>query len=166
MGSANKRIADVFRDERGASLIEMTLVAPFLVFLGLGIAEFGQTLYHQHLITTGLRDAARYAARFPDPLAAAADAKDIATTGSVGGPEKRVSWWNTGDITISVQDVPNPINGATGERTYRGPDPIKVVRATTSVNHPGLGFLSVFGISSPITISVQHEERVIPDNPT
>jgi Flp pilus assembly protein TadG len=69
----------------------MTIVTPFLVFLGLGIAEFGQTFYHQHLITTGLRDASRYAARFPDPLAAAADAKDIAMTGSVGGIEKRVS---------------------------------------------------------------------------
>lgn len=166
MGLPMLRTTNFFKDERGASLIEMTLVTPFLVFLGLGIAEFGQTFYHQHLITTGLRDASRYAARFPDPLAAAADAKDIAMTGSVGGIEKRVSWWNAGDITISVQDVANPINAATGERTYRGADPIKVVRVATSVNHPGLGFLSVLGISSPITINVQHEERVIPDNPT
>lgn len=155
------RIAGFCKDDRGASLVEMTIVTPFLILLGLGIAEFGQTFYHQHLITTGLRDASRYLARFDDPLAAAADAKDIAVTGSIGGTEKRVSWWNAGDITVSVQNFVNSIDSTTGERTYRGPDPIKVVRVATSVNRPGLGFLSVIGISSPITINVQHEERVI-----
>jgi len=155
------RIAGFYKDDRGASLIEMTIVAPFLVLLGLGIAEFGNTFYHTHLITTGLRDASRYLARFDDPLAAEADAKNIAVTGSIGGTEKRVWWWNTGDITVSIQNVANPIDGATGERAYRGPDPIKVVRVATSVDHPGLGFLNAIGISSPITINVQHDERVI-----
>lgn len=155
------RIAGFCKDDRGASLVEMTIVTPFLILLGLGIAEFGHTFYDQQLITTGLRDASRYLARFDDPLAAAADAKDIAVTGSIGGIEKRVSWWNTGDITVTVQNFVNSIDGTTGERTYRGPNPIKVVRVATSVNDPGLGFLSVIGISSPITINVQHEERVI-----
>ncbi len=155
------RIAGFCKDDRGASLVEMTLVTPFLVFLGLGISEFGQAFYHQHLITTGLHDASRYLARFDDPLAAAADAKDIAVTGSIGGTEKRVSWWNTGDITVTIQNTANPIDSTTGLRLYRGTDPLKVVRVATSVDHPGLGFLSVIGISSPLTISVYHEERVI-----
>ncbi len=155
------RISGFCKDDRGTSLIEMTLVAPFLVLLGLGIGEFGHTFYHQHLITTGVRDASRYLAHFDDPLAAAADAKDIAVTGSIGGTQKRVSWWNTGDITVSIGNIANPIDATTGERPYRGPDPIRVVRVATSVDHPGLGFLSAIGISSPITINVQHEERVI-----
>lgn len=161
MGSVMLRIAGFCKDDRGASLVEMTLVTPFLVFLGLGISEFGQTFYHQHLITTGLHDASRYLARFDDPLAAAADAKDIAVTGSIGGTEKRVSWWNTGDITVTIQNIANPIDSTTGLRLYRGTDPLKVVRVATSVDHPGLGFLSVIGISSPLPINVHHEERVI-----
>lgn len=161
MGSVMLRIAGFCKDDRGASLVEMTLVTPFLVFLGLGISEFGQAFYHQHLITTGLHDASRYLARFDDPLAAAADAKDIAVTGSIGGTEKRVSWWNTSDITVTIQNIANPIDSTTGLRLYRGTDPLKVVRVATSVDHPGLGFLSVIGISSPLTINVHHEERVI-----
>ena len=161
MGSVMLRIAGFCKDDRGASLVEMTLVTPFLVFLGLGISEFGHTFYHQHLITTGLHDASRYLARFDDPLAAAADAKDIAVTGSIGGTDKRVSWWNTGDITVTIQNIANPIDSTTGLRLYRGTDPLKVVRVATSVDHPGLGFLSAIGISSPLTISVYHEERVI-----
>ncbi len=161
MGSVMLRIAGFCKDDRGASLVEMTLVTPFLVFLGLGISEFGHTFYHQHLITTGLHDASRYLARFDDPLAAAADAKDIAVTGSIGGTDKRVSWWNTGDITVTIQNIANPIDSTTGLRLYRGTDPLKVVRVATSVDHPGLGFLSVIGISSPLTINVHHEERVI-----
>ena len=155
------RIAGFCKDDRGASLVEMTLVTPFLVFLGLGISEFGQAFYHQHLITTGLHDASRYLARFDDPLAAAADAKDIAVTGSIGGTDKRVSWWNTGNITVTIQNIANPIDSTTGLRLYRGTDPLRVVRVATSVDHPGLGFLSAIGISSPLTISVYHEERVI-----
>lgn len=161
MGSVMLRIAGFCKDDKGASLVEMTLVTPFLVFLGLGVSEFGHTLYHQHLITTGLHDASRYLARFDDPLAAAADAKDIAVTGSIGGTEKRVSWWNTSDITVTIQNIANPIDSTTGLRPYRGTDPLKVVRVATSVDHPGLGFLSVIGISSPLTINVHHEERVI-----
>ncbi len=158
------RISGFCKDDRGASLVEMTLVTPFLVFLGLGISEFGQAFYHQHLITTGVHDASRYLARFDDPLAAAtkADAKDIAVTGSIGGTDKRVSWWDTSDITVSWGNViDNTKDDTTGERPYRGPDQIRVVRVATSVDHPGLGFLSAIGISSPLTISVYHEERVI-----
>ena len=133
------RIAGFCKDDRGASLVEMTLVTPFLVFLGLGISEFGQAFYHQHLITTGVHDASRYLARFGDPLSAAADAKDIAVTGSIGGTDKRVSWWNTGNITVTIQNIANPIDSTTGLRLYRGTDPLKVVRVATSVDHPGLG---------------------------
>jgi hypothetical protein len=75
-----------------------------------------------------------------------------------------VSWWNTSDITVSWGNViANPIDSTTGLRLYRGTDPLRVVRVATSVDHPGLGFLSAIGISSPLTISVYHEERVIGD---
>lgn len=142
-------------------MLEMTIVAPFLIFLGLGVGEFGRALYHYHMITNGLRDAARYLARFDDPLAAASDGKAIAATGAIGGASNRVSWWNASDVSVAIIDVANPYDPTLGQRLYRGADPIKVVRVSTNVNHPGLGFLNILGISSPLPIRISHEERVI-----
>ena len=153
----------IWRDRRGAAVVEMTLVTPFLVFLGLGVAEFGQALYHQHLITSGLRDAARYLARFDDPLAAAADGRALAATGQITGGTNRVAWWGPGNVTVTLSNIANPIDENTGSRQYRGGATISVVRVATNVDHPGLGFLSLLGITSPLGINVAHEERVIGD---
>lgn len=142
-------------------MVEMTVITPFLIFLGLGAAEFGHSLYHHHLITNGLRDAARYLARVDDPIASSVAARDIAATGEIGGTINRITWWGAGDVSVSVQNIPNPVDPITGDRSYRGGDPIRVVRVSTNVNHPGLGFLSIVGISSPLTTNVYHEERVI-----
>ena len=144
-------------------MIELTLVMPFLIALGLGTVEYGQAFYHNHLITNGLRDGARYLARVDDPAAEAAKGRDIAATGEIGGTTNRVSWWSSADVTVSVLNVANPVDPNTGERLYRGSDPIKVVRVSTNVNHPGFGFLAVIGISTPLNINVAHEERVIGD---
>ncbi len=142
-------------------MVEMTIVTPFLLFLGLGAAEFSHALYHHHLIVNGLRDAARYLARVDNPTIESAKAKNIAATGEVTGGVNRVYWWGPGNVSVAVLNVANPIDPITGARDYRGGDPIRVVRVSTNVNHPGLGFLSIVGISSPLTTNVYHEERVI-----
>ena len=153
----------LWKDRRAAAIVEMTLVTPFLIFVGLGIAEFGQALYHQHLITTGLRDSARYLARFDDPLSAAADGRALAATGQITGGTNRVSWWGAGNVTVTVSNVANPVDANTGQQQYRGGTTINIVRVATNVVHPGLGFLSLLGITSPLRINVSHEERVIGD---
>ena len=53
------------------------------------------------------------------------------------------------------------VDAGTGERTYRGPDPITVVRVTTTATYPGFGPLSYLGFGSSLTTTVYHEERVI-----
>lgn len=150
-------------------MVEMTLVAPFLFILGLGIFEFGNVLYQHHLISTGIRDAARYLARYPgpdptdfcagDPSAGEAVAKQIAVTGSPTGTDKRVSWWDTAEVSVTYTDIANPIVGGTGSRTYRDCPTVKIIQVSTNVTYPGLGFLNVIGLGASINFSMNHEER-------
>src|SRR5688572_16566479 len=51
------------REERGAALVETTLLMPFLLFTCAGVFEFGNLFYQKLLIEAGVRDAARYVAR-------------------------------------------------------------------------------------------------------
>jgi Flp pilus assembly protein TadG len=148
-------------DRQGAALVEFTVVLPFLLVLGFGVFEFGNLLYGYHLINTGIEDAARYLSRVDDPNAKAAQAKELAVYGQIGGSSKRVAWWNVGDITVAVTPIANPVDPGTGTRTYRGPDPIQVVRVSTTATYPGLGFLSFLGFGSGISFSAFHELRVI-----
>jgi hypothetical protein len=50
------------RSEKGASLIEFALIAPFLILLLLGIIEFGYVLAEFNDVRHGAREAARVAA--------------------------------------------------------------------------------------------------------
>lgn len=103
----------LWRDEQGASLLEMTIVVPCLLAIGFGVMEFGNALYQYHMVTAGVRDAARYLGSsgyvdLDDDHAADADevdpdgtkkmyAKRIAVCGDVTdcttNDDKRVSWW-------------------------------------------------------------------------
>ena len=103
----------LWRDEQGASLLEFTVVLPFLLAFGLGVLEFGNLLYQYHQVTSGVRDAARYLASAGyvdadeddeadpsevDPGGSKRTlAKNIAVCGDVTdcttNAQKRVSWW-------------------------------------------------------------------------
>lgn len=142
-------------------MVEMAAVTPFLVMLGLGIFEFGNYFYNHHIITTGIRDAARYLARFDDPLAQSAQGEQLAVTGEIAGGQHRIAWWNAGHVITTLRDIDNPLDPITGERPYRGKDPISIVQVSTNVNYGGLGFLNTLGLGATLNITVFHEERVI-----
>jgi len=77
------------------------------------------------------------------------------------GSTKRVSWWNVADVTVTVRTIANPIDPGTGLRTYRGPDPISIVKVSTSATYTGLGFLAYLGMSAGIPLNAFQEDRVI-----
>jgi hypothetical protein len=155
-----RRIPSLRKDERGASLVEMTLVTPLVLALAAGMAEFGTVMYQHQLIETGVRDAARFLSRRPDPSADAVLGQRLAATGVVTtGGVNRVSWWNVGDVSVSVVNIANPL--VSGERTYRGPDPIRVVRVSTTATYPGVGLLRALAITTGLTVRFTHEERVV-----
>jgi len=151
----------IIRNIGGAAMVEMAMVTPVLIVLGLGTFEFGNYFYNHHIVTTGIRDAARYLARFDDPIAQSAQGRQLAVTGEIAGGQQRIAWWNAVDVSVSLRNIANPIDPNTGERPYRGRDPLSIVQVGTNVNYGGLGFLSVLGLGASMNITVTHEERVI-----
>ena len=158
------------RDDDGAALLELTVIMPFLIVLGLGIFEFSSMLYQYHLITGGIRDAGRFAASMPtpDPIVTTETtctdtnpastpigcAKRLAVTGQIeAGGSYRLGddWWDVGDIEVDyvALDPPDP--------DLRGGNPSKVV-VTTEVVYSDIGFLDALGLE-PITFVISHEER-------
>jgi Flp pilus assembly protein TadG len=146
----------MLRDQSGAALIEFTIMAPLLLSLVLGIAEFGRFLYQYQMVLEGLRDAGRYLARLDaNDATNQSNAANLATTGTIDGTgEPRVDNWEAGDIDFSVTDVDNTAG------IYRGPAEIEVIEVTTTFDYADVGFLSALGFD-PISIDAAHEQRVI-----
>src|SRR5262249_21346603 len=123
--------------------------------------------YQQHLISTGLRDAARYLSRAssqcnpnsPNWLIDQAYARNLAATGSIAGGAARVKGWSAAAVRVVCTPIENPI-GPDGLSAFRGGPFIFVVTASTRFPDPGLGFLRLLGLNSTV-ISVSHSERVI-----
>ncbi len=170
-------LAKLKRSERGAAAVEMAICTPFLLVIGFGAIEFGNIFYDYQAITTGMRDAARYLARFDDPYAVPGDtdcepyaaatisnAKKIAVYGQITGTRKRVSWWdetNASHIDVTVRGVSN--NDGLGLPLYRGSEQICFVTVKTNVMHPSLGFLGLAGLGGLVRIRTHHEERIVGD---
>jgi Flp pilus assembly protein TadG len=153
---AHSRARRVLRDQNGSALIEFTIMAPFLLSLVLGIAEFGRFLYQYQMVLEGLRDAGRYLARLDaNDATNQTNAANLATTGTIDGTgEPRVDNWEAGDIDFSVTDVDN------SAEIYRGPAEIEVIEVTTTFDYADVGFLSALGFD-PISVDAAHQERVI-----
>src|SRR5215471_3686092 len=155
------------KDEDGTALIEGAIVVPVLCILLFGVYEFSWFFYQQHLVSTGLRDAARYLARAnaacnPDSggwIVDQAGARNLATTGSILGGAVRVKGWTAPAVRLTCTPIDNPITPS-GLNAYRGRPVIYVVTASTRFADPALGFLGLLGLTAP-AISVSHSERVI-----
>jgi len=150
------RVGALRRDEAGAALVEFTLLAPFLLFLGLGMTEFGRFLYQYQMVVEGLRDAGRYLARLDPADATNQDnAANLAVTGTIDGSgDPRVDGWAAGDISFGV----TPVDNSAG--TYRGAAIIQVIEVTTTFDYDDVGFLAALGLPA-ISIAAAHEQRVI-----
>jgi Flp pilus assembly protein TadG len=153
----NRRILKFAEDETGAAAVEAAIVMPVLLFLAFGTIEFSNAYWDHQLISTGVRDAARYLARVNDPTdgAAQARAQNIAVHGNASGTGPlRV----TGFTTVTV--APVPIGNAA--RTYRGPNPIYIVTVSTTTTYQQFGMLTALGLTPP-TFTISHSERSIPE---
>ena len=157
------------RDQEGSALLEATILMPVLCALFFGVYEFSWFFYKQHLVSTGVRDAARYLARVLDPndpnvptnglspsyATAAPRARNLATRGTIDSSGAlRVKGWVAGNVSSFLDPVTN-----TGG-TYLGPNPVYIVRVQTTFTPATLGFLGYFGFPAP-AISVTHRERLI-----
>lgn len=148
----------IWSDCAGSALVEGTVLMPVLCTLFFGVFEFSYIFYQQHLVSIGVRDAARYLGRvtYPSSAACQTNARNLAATGSISGTSPpRVSGWSAGDITVNVLAYANPV--VDGVR-LRGGDNVKEINVTTSYTYTPLGFWGYFGFAAP-TLSVTHIER-------
>ena len=104
-------LRSLWRNDEGSALIEGAILVPVLLVLVLGVFEFSWLIYQQHLISTGIRDGARYIARSATPshVTIQGDAKKLATTGAIDGNTARVKGWTTRDVHISLAAVKNSV---------------------------------------------------------
>jgi Flp pilus assembly protein TadG len=154
--------ARIWRNNDGLTFLELTLVAPVLISLALGVSEFGRALQHHHVINKSVRDAARYLSRVPAVCPAgtiaATDvttAKNLALTGYSSGGTPILSYW-TDPLTITA--AVTCFDNSAG--TYRGVGFIPIVTVTATVPYTGLGLLAPLGFGT-ITFTAAHQEVVI-----
>jgi Flp pilus assembly protein TadG len=151
------RLFALSRDDIGAALVEFTLLAPFLLFLCLGMSEFGRFLYQYQLVLDGLRDGARYLARLQDPNDATNQTKaaNLVVTGTIDGTgASRVGGWTAADVDFTV----TPIDNSAGD--YRGDTTIYTVQATTTFDYADVGFLGALGLPA-LSVDATHMQRAI-----
>src|SRR5258708_27320995 len=154
-------LQSLWRDSEGSALVEGAFVVPFLCTLVFGVFEFSWLFYQQHLISTGIRDAARYIARTANPndITIQTGAKNLATTGAIDGNTARVNGWWTHDVDITYASVDNPV-GIDRLTPFRGGAVIHSVAVSTTFAVPSLGFCALLGLKPP-AFTVWHQERVI-----
>src|SRR3981081_2126222 len=154
-------LQSLWRNGEGSALIEGAIVVPFLLILVLGVFEFSWLIDKQHLISTGIHDAARYIAQSANPndLTIQKRAKNLATTGAIDGDTARVRGWTTRDVNITYASVNNPV-GVDGLPPFRGGAVIQRVTVSTIFTVPSLGFCGFLGPKPP-ALTIAHQERVI-----
>ena len=134
--------------------MEAAIALPVFIMLVGGVLELSFFLYQEQLITSGVRDSARYLALTDNPNSAdhQRDAKNIAVYGAPsGGISPRVTGWTPVNVTVIITTAIN-----TG--MYSGPAQIPIVTVSTAFTDQSLGFLGILGIHTP-TISASHQER-------
>jgi len=154
-------VQTLWRNGEGSALIEGAVIMPLLLILVLGVFEFSWLIDQQHLISTGIHDAARYIAQSANPndLTIQKRAKNLATTGAIDGDTARVRGWTARDVNISYSSVENPVD-VNGSTTFRGGAVIRSVTVSTTFTVPSLGFFGFLGLKPP-ALTVSHQERVI-----
>lgn len=180
--SLARKIRKFGKDQDGAVLVEMTLVAPVMLFLSAGVFEFGNLIHDKLLVEAGLTDAARFGARCNSQLYtdyassgfSAIDCADMATNIAVYGTASltvvngnvtntpRVSGWQKANVTVTIGASGSCHDAvSSGVTQYRSVTPqVCIVRAAGTYPYSGVGMLSLLNIG-PITLSGFHEERLI-----
>ncbi|MFD2055887.1 TadE/TadG family type IV pilus assembly protein [Mesorhizobium calcicola] len=158
------------RDQRGAVIVEMTLITPLMLILSAGVFEFGNLIHDKLLMEAGLTDAARFAARCNSQLYTdsglgaincATIAANIAAFGNAAGtPPARVAGWQASDVTVTTNySCQDTVSG--GVIQYRSTTAqVCTVRASGTYAYPDVGMLSFIGIG-PLTLHGSHDERLI-----
>jgi Flp pilus assembly protein TadG len=122
------------RDERGAAAVEFALVAPLLLLMVLGIAEFGRAYHVQTAVSQAAREGVRVMALKNDPTGARAATKAAAPTLNLTDSQ----------ISISTQPTSSPANCVASGTT-------PAATATVTVTYQLAFITKLFGSSKTLT---------------
>lgn len=157
--SALRLLSRFGRARKGAALVEFSLLAPVLIFLMCGLAEFSNAMRQYHIMEKSVRDAARYLARVPMTGCtinggAITAAQNLALTGQTasGGPYVLPAWTDPATVRVAVADC---VSNTT--HTYRGHDQMPVIEVTADATYEDLGLLGVLGFDE-INLEVRHQQ--------
>lgn len=152
------------RNVKGAAMLEVAILAPVLLVLGLCATDLAVYLYQRHIVITGIRDAARYVARYgASNSTIILEAQRIAVYGSPGATTSpRIANWSTSDVILATSSV----SMATLDYAPRYNDSCRdannvplVWTASTSISYVGLHLLD--GVMTLPALSASHSERCI-----
>jgi hypothetical protein len=154
------------KDERGSPLAELALVLPLLLVMVFGTLEFANILYQQQVITKGVQEAARFAARNPSLNAtvacppasggwasAASAAANVAATGSAAGGTLILPNFAAADVVVTVECPAS--DGLLSSNPDSGSIPVVLVRA--EIDARSVGFLAFLNIAE-LQLSAEHRE--------
>jgi hypothetical protein len=153
-----RSLSRFLRAKRGAALVEFSLVAPLLILLMCGLAEFANAMRQYHIMEKGVRDAGRYLARVPMTgctvnASSIAIAQNLALTGRTsGGSYLLPTWDDPATVSVSIAQCYDNSGGA-----YRGRDDMPVIEITADAPYADLGMLSVLGFGA-IDLEVSHQQ--------
>lgn len=148
-------------DQRGAALVEVALVVPFMLLLSAGVFEFSNILNTRLLLEAGVEDGARYMARCSDSdwNNCVTLGTNLAVNGAVTGGSARVLGWTTTQVSVTTTSTP-AIDQATGTELYlSNTSNVYVVQVSTSYPYSNLGLWGYLGFGA-LTLTVSHQERV------
>lgn len=154
----NRLLPRFIQGRDGAALVEFSLLAPVLILLMCGLAEFANALRQYHIMEKGVRDAGRYLTRVPMTgctinAGAITTAQTLVLTGRIaGGAFLLDDWTDLNTVTVTVADCV-----ANNPRVYRGHDQMPVIEVTASAPYQDLGLLDVIGLG-PLNLEVSYQQ--------
>ena len=158
------RVRDIIRrlrsDEQGAALVEVAIVAPFVLLLSAGVFEFSNVLNTRLLLEAGVEDAARYMARCNDSNwnTCVTLGKNLAVNGAVTSGSPRVTGWTTTQVTVSKASIA-AVDGSGNQLYLSSTGTVDVVQVSTSFPYNGIGLWGYLGFAT-LNIAASHQERV------
>lgn len=166
-----RSIRDIVHSASGAALAEFALMLPLLTALLAGGIEVSRIVYHYHIASKGVQDAARFLSRNDAVLTgnicatqaaswttAVTSAKNIAMYGAPSSAGAAIlSSWDDGDtitITVSCTSVSNTVSPLSGTTS------IPIIEVETNFAYDDMGVLSLVGINN-FVITAKHNEMGI-----
>lgn len=149
------------RDERGAVFVEGLIALPVITIFAAGIFELGNVLWQRNQLQVGIRDAARYVARCPDP--------NSGTSACDWETARAIAFYGKPAVTVGANEFPR-VPGWPGSQTAAEAisfvyldapgDTVQRIRVTGTHNYPMSGWVGATGIPS-ITLEYSHVQRII-----